>query len=215
MKVGRLLFYCILLMLYSCKSGESEKVLTLDDIGGSTDKYKQVDSVVQLVEQKHEKPKESFFLTLFDSIYPDAKWIQLDSMLFPDRFGPKRMEKWVLQTSGDSLVALSYQFKDSLLTRNAFFNWLDCYGPHCESYQIGSVFKKQARHSLFLVRPQQLIYMEGSKALPAEKLIAILDEKKSKQNWSYVVEIPGRAKTKWYIVKEGEIKPIEKNESSQ
>lgn len=198
-----------ILILFSCTDPEKE-TLTLDEISHTTDKFQDVKDSKEIKQIKDEKPKSAYFLTAFDSIYKDVSWFKLDSLLFPDRFGPSKSEKWYLLNQKDSLVALRYEFKDSLRTKNAFFNWIDCYGPKCISYQVGSQFKKQSRNSLFLVGTNNLIYMESKFAISTKKMIELLNEKKEDQNWIYIVEIPARSKTRWSAMKEGEIAELKR-----
>jgi hypothetical protein len=193
--------------LGACSDDSNEKV-TLDQISHSSDKFNEIKDDQEDSKIKDEKPKEAYFLVAFDSIYKKVSWHKLDSLLFPDRFGPSKMEKWYLLNEKDSIVALHYEFKDSLRTKNAFFNWLDCYGPKCASYQVGDQFKKQTRNSLFLVGANHLIYLESKFPIPSEKLITLLNEKEKDQNWIYKIEIPGRKKTSWSTIKEGEIKEL-------
>lgn len=194
-------------LLVSCNDPKADTV-TLSDISQTSDKFDHIDDDKKTVEIKDQKPTTGYFLTAFDSIYKDASWFKVDSLLFPDRFGPSKMEKWYLLSSKDSIVALHYEFKDSLRTKNAFFNWIDCYGATCASYQIGSQFKKQSRNSLFLIGANQLIYMESQLPIKTEALIKLLNAKKKDQNWIYVLEIPGKKKTRWSTVKEGEMKEL-------
>lgn len=206
MKLFTVFFIAFLVtVMVSCSDDPAETV-SLDDISQTSDKFDHIDDSKEIEEIKDEKPEKGYFLAAFDSIYKDASWFMLDSLLFPDRFGPSKMEKWYLLNKKDSIVALHYEFKDSLRTKNAFFNWLDCYGPKCASYQVGSQFKKQNRNSLFLIGEKQLVYLESKFPIAVEKLVGILNEKKKDQNWIYVVEIPGRKKTRWSTMKEGEIK---------
>lgn len=206
---GVIPFFCfaLMLLLSSCTDSKKDSV-TLDQISHTTDKFKNVDQPEEVSQIQDQKPKSAYFLTAFDSLYKEASWFKLDSMLFPDRFGPSNLEKWYLLNQKDSLVALHYAFKDSLRTKNAFFNWIDCYGPKCTSYRVGSQFKKQNRSSLFLVGSNDLIYMESKGTIPVGKLISLLNEKKEEQNWIYVVEIPAGSKTRWSSVKEGELKEL-------
>ncbi|MDR0802742.1 hypothetical protein [Fluviicola sp.] len=202
-------FFCFALILFLASCTDSKKnSVTLDEISHTTDKFEEVDKPEETGVIRDQKPKNAYFITAFDSLYKDASWFKLDSMLFPDRFGPSGLEKWYLLNQKDSLVALHYAFKDSLRTKNAFFNWIDCYGSKCTSYRVGSQFKKQSRSSLFLVGPNDLIYMESKFAIPANKLISLLNEKKEERNWIYVVEIPAGSKTRWSVIKEGEIKEL-------
>lgn len=197
----------LITLVISCSDNE-KGTLSLDDISHTSDKFDNVDDTEEIPEIKDEKPKKGYFLTAFDSIYKDASWFMLDSLLFPDRFGPSKMEKWYLLNQKDSIVALHYEFKDSLRTKNAFFNWLDCYGPKCTSYEVGAQFKKQSRNSLFLVGENQLVYMEAKSPIALDKLIGILNKEKEDQNWMYILEIPGKKKTRWSSMKEGELKEL-------
>jgi len=201
----------LITLVVSC-TDTKKNTISLDDISHTSDKFDHIDDSKEIDEIKDQKPKKGYFLAAFDSIYKDASWFMLDSLLFPDRFGPSKMEKWVLLTQKDSIVALRYEFKDSLRTKNAFFNWLDCYGPKCTSYQVGSQFKKQSRNSLFLIGENQLVYLEAKSPIELDKLIGILDEEKEDRNWMYVVEIPGSKKTRWSKMKEGELKELKRTQ---
>jgi hypothetical protein len=212
MKLFTISFIAVITALFVSCTDTKKDTISLEDISHTSDKFDHIDDSTGIPEIKDEKPKAAYFLTAFDSIYKDASWFMLDSLLFPDRFGPSKMEKWYLITPKDSIVALHYEFKDSLRTKNAFFNWLDCYGPKCTSYQVGSQFKKQSRNSLFLIGANHLVYMESRYPVAAEKLIGILNEKKKDQNWIYVVEIPGKSKTRWSVVKEGEINELKRQQ---
>lgn len=202
---------CMVSLLVSCGDDKPDTV-SLEDISHTSDKFDHIDDDKSPEEIKDQKPKKGYFLTAFDSIYRDASWFVLDSLLFPDRFGPSKMEKWYLLNKKDSIVALHYEFKDSLRTKNAFFNWIDCYGPKCTSYQVGSQFKKQSRNSLFLIGANHLVYLESQAPIKTEELIGILNEKKKDQNWIYILEIPGRKLTRWSTMKEGEILEINKTQ---
>ncbi|TSJ42375.1 hypothetical protein [Fluviicola chungangensis] len=198
----------MLLLFLSCKDNNGTETVSLEDISHTSDKFDHIEDNRETAEIKDEKPKQAYFLTAFDSIYKDASWFMLDSLLFPDRFGPSKMEKWYLLSQKDSIVALHYEFRDSLRTKNAFFNWIDCYGPTCDSYQVGSQFKKQSRNSLFLIGANQLVYIESKTPIATKKLVELLNEEKKDQNWIYVLEIPGRKKTRWSKIKEGEIQEL-------
>lgn len=198
----------MIVVFVSCKDNSGAETVSLDDISHTSDKFDHIDENQAIEEIKDEKPKKAYFLAAFDSIYKDASWFMLDSLLFPDRFGPSKMEKWYLLNQKDSIVALHYEFRDSLRTKNAFFNWIDCYGPSCASYQVGSQFKKQSRNSLFLIGANHLVYVESKTPIAAKKLVELLNEEKKEQNWIYVLEIPGRKKTRWSTIKEGELKEL-------
>lgn len=200
----------ILFIVVACTSNSDEHAITMDELSGTTSKYDHIDSVKQVVVAADEKPKQSFFLTAFDSLYKQATWRKMDTFLFPERFGPVFSEKWILYTSTDSIVAFNYEFSDSLKTRNAFFNWLDCFGTTCESYTVGANVKKQKRSRLLLVGHTRMLYIEGKSKIPTEKIIAVFSPTKKDRNWSYVMEIPPYQKTNWYRIEKGEQQAIVK-----
>lgn len=186
----------------------------MDDLAETTDKYQQIDSATIKIKVETEKPTASFFLAAFDSLYKQAEWKKLDTFSFPERFGPVAVEKWALISPNDSLVAFNYQFSDSLKTRNAFFNWLDCFGSKRDSYVVGDQFRKQKRSMLVLVNNQQIVLMESNLKIPVSKFIQIFNPKKKEQNWNYVIEIPSFQKTNWYALEKGKMKIVENHENN-
>jgi hypothetical protein len=203
-----------ILSFLSC-TDTPKKTVGLEDISHTSDKFNDIDNEKEVLNINDEKPKTAYFLSAFDSLYKKASWYKLDSLLFPDRFGPSKMEKWYLLNEKDSIVALHYEFKDSLRTKNAFFNWIDCYGSNCASYQVGSQFKKQTRNSVFLVGATNLVYIESKFPISSEKLVKIFNEKEKDQNWIYLVEIPGKKKTRWSVINKGELKELKGQQDRQ
>jgi hypothetical protein len=143
------------------------------------------------------------FLQLSDSLFPDATWKALDTLLFPDRFGANKSEKWILTTKNDSLTFMQFQFSDSLRTKNAFFNWLDCFGTNCTSYKVGGNVKIKNRNALFLVGEKALVLVESAKKIDEKGIVGAFDKDTLKQNWMYLVTMPRTGKTNWKKVKNG------------
>jgi hypothetical protein len=199
-----------LAIISSCGSSEEESV-NFDDIAPTSEKYQneaKKDFDKELV--KSEKPAVSEFLTLGDSLFPDATWKNWDTLLFLDRFGAIASEKWILTNDKDSVVFLSYSFKDSLRVKNAFYNWLDCFGAPCKSYKVGQNAKYNKRNTLVYVAPQQVVLVESSGKLKEENIRFILQKEKKKQFWIYILDAPKKGKTVWKRIEKGEEKPISK-----
>ena len=116
---------CLFLLAVACTNEASETV-GYDQLAPCSEKYddnqsdKAIDSSVV-----NERPEKSLFLSIVDTMMLDSRWVKWDTLLFPDRFGPNAQEKWMTIGAKDSLVLLRYQFKDSLRTKNAFFNWIN------------------------------------------------------------------------------------------
>lgn len=87
-----------------------------------------------------------------------------------DRFGYSTTAKLkftgrtVQGTAQDKLPTASvcyYTFTDSIKTKNAFYNWLDCFGTNCESIQLNKkVDKIEANPSLTLVYDTTIVAVE-------------------------------------------------------
>ncbi|MBP5983088.1 MAG: hypothetical protein KA734_05155 [Fluviicola sp.] len=191
----------LVFVLFACQS-ESEETVTLADISPSSSKNTAVKKDT-LASDLDQKPIKSVFLQLSDSLFPDAKWKALDSLLFPDRFGAKKSEKWILTTTNDSLTFMQFQFSDSLRTKNAFFNWLDCFGANCTSYKVGGNVKIKNRNAMFLVGEKALVLVESSKKIDEKGIVVSLERDSTKQNWSYLVTMPRKGKSNWKKVKNG------------
>jgi hypothetical protein len=185
--------------LYACTSKQEEEV-SFDELTESSEKYKEGQ------EKNQQEKKDSLFydqLSDFSKFIVDSlAWnkesiIPIDSMFFSDRFGAKKVEKWVYKPANDSIVWMHWEFKDSVKTLNTFYNWLDCYGKNCASYTVGQAAKFSKRATLFLVQDKHLVFLEADRAIDYERLLTILEENKWVTKWKYVVYQAPRKKASW------------------
>lgn len=198
-----------ILMLVGCTT-QTDEVVSMDQISPSSDKNKNRQDEVNASIQRNERPEKSVFIPLIDGLEKDAIWHKWDTLLFPDRFGPSYSEKWSVKTQSDSLTIVCYQFKDSLRTKNAFYNWMDCFGPKQKAYKIGGELKLYNRNLLIYVAAKQITCIEANEKLDEVKIRALFQEKPSDQNWLYIVNAPRSGKTKWVRIEKGVEKPIVK-----
>jgi hypothetical protein len=191
----------LVFVLFACQS-ESEETVSYADISPSSTKNSTVKKDTSSA-VLNEKPTKSLFLQLTDSLFPDATWKVLDTLLFPDRFGANKSEKWVVMTTNDSLTFMQFQFSDSIRTKNAFFNWIDCFGTNCTSFKIGGNVKIKNRNALLLVGNKQLVLIESARKIDEKGIVVSLERDTTKQNWSYLVSMPRKGKSNWKKVKQG------------
>lgn len=202
----------LLIVLTSCGE-KSEKTVAYDDLAPGSEKYKNAhEADSSKIAVKDERPEESPFLVIVDTLMPESQWVKWDTLLFADRFGPLFSEKWQTTGERDSLVLLRYTFKDSLRTRNAFFNWIDCFGATRKSYTVGDNIRIRGRAALWLVGEKEMVFIESGRTVD-EKLVRTLlnkDPKKDpkKENWMYLITIPKSGKTIWKRITKGEEQPI-------
>lgn len=203
-------FFVLFLVGLGACSHPKEETVDLDDLAPVSERYKEGvnEENPETVVIKDQRPDQSPFLAVIDTLMKESRWIKWDTLLFPDRFGPKSAEKWQVLGGNDSLVLLNYTFKDSLRTKNAFFNWIDCFGPKCSSYVIGGNLRIRNRNGLILVGEKQLFFFESGKALDEKKIRMQLQKDPEKENWIYLIRIPKTGKTSWKRIEKGEEQPI-------
>jgi hypothetical protein len=98
---------------------------------------------------------------------------------------------------------MQFQFSDSIRTKNAFFNWIDCFGTNCTSFKIGGNVKIKNRNALLLVGNKQLVLIESARKIDEQGIVVSLERDTTKQNWSYLVSMPRKGKSNWKKVKQG------------
>ncbi|MDH4473374.1 MAG: hypothetical protein QE487_12270 [Fluviicola sp.] len=205
---------CLVLITVAC-SNQPEETIGFDELSPGSDKYNnnQADKTPDS-SAVNERPESSLFLAIVDTMMLESRWVKWDTLLFPDRFGPNAQEKWMTIGSKDSLVLLRYQFKDSLRTKNAFFNWIDCFGPKCKSYTVGGNIRIPKRTALWLVGSKEMVIIEGNKAIDEKVVRVLLNNDPKKENWLYLVNIPKSGKTTWKRIDKGVEKPIVKTDEN-
>ncbi len=202
MKIIFAIFF--VLVLISCGSN-NEETLAYDQLSPNAKQKNYVDSAAVKVEGK---PTESVFIPIVDSLFDAKTWQKWDTVLFIDRFGALSSEKWITKTDKDSTVLIHLEYADSNRTKNAFYNWLDCFGPTCTTCQFGGNMKVKQRNALILVGEKGLYYFDSPSLLDEAAIRSIIEPKEKKQNWLYVVAIPKKGKTSWKRIVKGEEKPI-------
>jgi hypothetical protein len=204
----------LLLTAVAC-TDQPEETVGYDDLAPTSDKYSEQQNAKKIDSSfVNERPESSLFLAIVDTMMLDSRWMKWDTLLFPDRFGPNAQEKWMTIGSKDSLVLLRYQFKDSLRTKNAFFNWIDCFGPKCKSYTVGGNIRIPKRTALWLVGSKEMVIIEGNKTIDEKVVRALLNNDPKKENWLYLVNIPKSGKTTWKRIDKGVEKPIVKTDEN-
>lgn len=195
-----LLIVFVVLSLFSCSSG-NEEVVKYSDISPNS-KHKHHD-VKKEVKRTNERPDKSVFLAIVDSIRPEANWQKWDSILFPDRFGAKSTEKWIIKSDIDSVLLIHYGFKDSTSAKNAFYNWIDCFGPVCKSYTVGGNIRTKNKYTYFFVGANDIYFVESQKNIDPLILRDAITQKKKQvkvnknENWLYTVVSKPSGKAVW------------------
>lgn len=205
--------YSIILIVFASTSCTSkpEKIVDFSEISPQA-KNRHVETSDSIPDNLggNQRPEKSVFLSIIDTLYSTSNWKKWDTLLYPDRFGTKTTEKWIIITPSDSVIALSFSYSDSIKTKNAFFNWLDCFGSSCRSYTVGDNLRIPKRNAQLFVGSTGIFVLESNSPIDESMVRSIFYKKPKQENWLYVISIPKKGKSTWKRVDLGIEKPISK-----
>ncbi len=207
----------LMIVLFSaCKGGTEAETVDFDDIAKPSVKYNGADSSQkeEVVAPVYFDSISTFSQQLADSLaFAHPNIFKLDTLIYPDRFGALKADKWYYISAKDSLVFMRWEFKNAVQTQNTFFNWLDCYGKRCKSIAVGEEVNFSKRATLFLLGDKELIFIESAQKINAEKWLSILANMKKQKQWNYFILQQPRGKAVWKQTDaEGEILDLVKPE---
>lgn len=189
----------VFIILFACKQDKKE-VLDMNDIMPQSEK----DEIY--------KPKTDLKDTLdfgFDTKIAEKigiRVMEIDTIgepMFPDRFSPRGIKKLNLHLKEDLIVFCQWTYKDSIKTKNALYNWIDCFGPKCKSIKFGQKVNFQKDNFVLLVNDTSITYVSSALKIKAEDWIEYFELKNEIEDWKYVIQQGTRAKAGWYKVVEG------------
>ena len=158
-----LLCLTFLILVTRCHSGDKETMRNFDPTKKikSTIEEKNVQHLDSLLFWKQRYQSDSVKIN-FDSLQASF------SRHFLDRFKAKHIIKNKLFQGGDSLLHFRWTFGDTTATKNAFYNWLDCYGTTCRSIKLYEPFKIEKQATLIFLNQYSISYIRGKQNLSKE-----------------------------------------------
>lgn len=194
----KLLFFCF--FVAGCTGNSTQDPVTFDEVTPDSKKeYHKTDSlVVDTVKAFSISSLSDFSQNFADSLLVvDSRFSQWDTLLFPDRFQAVSKEKWKANFGKDSLVFARWEFKDSIQTKNAFYNWLDCFGTKCKSVELNSEKRIQKQAFFILLTNKQLLFVESKKRLKFEDLHAFFSEQLKRETLLFWLQQETSGKVNW------------------
>jgi len=128
--------------------------------------------------------------------------------IFPDRFLPKSTKKLILMQEVDSTLFCQWSFKDSTETKNAFYNWLDCFDEKCKSIKFGQTINFQKNNFVILVNDTSLTYISSIKKIQQEDWLKFFEKTEEIKNWKIVIHQNSKSKATWFRVVDGKKEPL-------
>jgi hypothetical protein len=193
----------MVLLMCACQESKKEKVVDMDDVISIPKDEKRIKS----------DPANDSLSTLISLIQAEKSGIRISALapvlnpMFPDRFAPSKTRKLVLNPGKDSVLFCQWVFKDTIRTKNAFYNWLDCFGPSCKSIKIGEKKNFQGDHMLLLVNDTSITFVSSPIKIDSKSWLAYFEKLKI-ENWRLILEQTAGGKAKWNQLKKGEIETL-------
>ena len=133
---------------------------------------------------------------------------KVEAPMFPDRFHPISATKLNLQLKKDGILFCQWTFKDSTQTKNAFYNWLDCFGEKCKSIKFGETINFQNDNFLLFVNDTLITYITSAERIEEEAWLNYFKQKNGLEDWKIFLQQGTRAKAKWFAVEKGKKQTI-------
>jgi hypothetical protein len=207
------IIFGISLFLFACKN-EKEEVVDFNSLSkpSGKDNFEDTSKVKNTVSKGlFYDSISSFSQQIIDSLEFDNNMVfKLDTLIYPDRFGALKAEKWYLKTAKDSLVFMRWDFKNNVMSKNTFYNWLDCYGAKCKSITIGSKVSFSKRATCFFLVDKTLFFIESAQKMDGERWTAVLSNIRENKKFDFFMLQQPRGKGVWNSIDDkGILKPIE------
>lgn len=160
MKISVILFLSILI-LFGCSDSTEDILLSEQDlVPNSTYEIKNPDSSSVINKAENSGQVLSYFEQFHDSIHITR--ISEEPNYLPNRLSFLKKEHFYANYHQSHTEISIWEFKDSLTTANALFNWLDCFGNECYEIGVGDEIKF-SKNSIFIMMSNcHLIYLMDS-----------------------------------------------------
>ena len=175
--------------------------MQLDDIIERSDRYnennKVSDSVVITNSAFKSLPLDLQFV--LDSIGVVQNSVEiLDTNLFIDRFGADTSKKITFQFNDNPVLFYVWQYRDSSKTKNAFYNWLDCFGAKCKSLKIGDRKNLESNFTSIWVGEKNIVYLNSKQNFDSKTLERIVATENPGEGWKYIIIQRSGGAAAWY-----------------
>ena len=141
-------------------------------------------------------------ITCFDDLnWIDSNFIIVrDSSVFIlDRFSSKE-EKYLLTNKHSKFSYYAWSFSDSLTTKNAYYNWLDCFGESRKSIKLFDTTLVIDKTPFLIFKGEKtILYIKSNKNLKPKRWMRFLDEKFLDEKSWILIEQRKNEKPYWYI----------------
>jgi hypothetical protein len=157
---------------------------------------------------KPEKPtpnkKDDTLIVLFDLYNQDSVNLEITKIspnlenTFIERFPNKKKFNFILESKNSEVKHLQIDYLDSNSMKNAFFNFLDCYGKDCKSIELFQKVKFSKTFFMLLASTKSIHIIESEFNQNPKKWINLLRYSNKKDPIKFIIIQKKQQKAKWF-----------------
>lgn len=159
MNLKTFLLFVVASVFFACQTQKTpDEILTLDEVvsGSENTPLSQADTLIPTV-AINENFQEILTASKleFDSVIP------VDTLLFIDRYEVKSNYKYFLSTKKRTTFVAHWEFENQALSKNAFMNWIQCYGAKCAALKINDSTSVSAEKMGIFLTENHIYYLNN------------------------------------------------------
>jgi hypothetical protein len=195
MKISGLFFSVLILclnLLNAC-SEKPKQMKNLDDIRPKSESKERI---------KETKESKDTLLPYLTSYTQDSVSLEIESISpiehshFINRFQPVKKTAFLLQQkdSTENIEHFAWEFKDSVATKNAFYNWLDI-------EKSSKILSSKSLSKLFfttLITEKHIDFFYSNKKMDVPKLMRYVKFNRNTETYKYIIIQKRNSKALWY-----------------
>jgi len=186
-------FFLGILSLITACTEKSDSVKNLDEIRPKSEGKERI---------KETKESKDTLLPYLTSYTQDSVLLEIESISpieqshFINRFQPVKKTAFVLQQkdSTKNIEHFAWEFKDSVATKNAFYNWLDI-------EKSSKILSSKSLSKLFftaLITEKHIDFFYSNKKMEVPKLMRYVKFKRNTETYKYIIIQKRNSKALWY-----------------
>jgi hypothetical protein len=161
--------------------------------------------------EKNNKPehlisnkKKDTLLTLFDFYNQDSVDLKISKIspnlekTFIERFPNKKIFNLILESKNSEVKHLQIDYLDSNSMKNAFFNFLDCYGKDCKSIELFQKVKFSKTFFMLLASTKSIHIIESEFNQNPKKWINLHRYSNKKDPIKFIIVQQKQQRAKWF-----------------
>lgn len=163
------------------------------------------------IKKKYYKPEKTnpnkevdTLIVLFDLYNQDSVNLEITKIspnqekTFIERFPNKKIFNFILESKNSEVKHLQIDYLDSNAMKNAFFNFLDCYGKDCKSIELFQKVKFSKTFFMLLASTKSIHIIESEFNQNPKKWINLFRYSNKKDPIKFIIIQKKLQKAKWF-----------------